>query len=668
MFLTSTSMKTVVVHLPRNVKQGIVIVLDILMCLFSTWLAFSLRLDTLHFPEGHQWRVYEVTPLLLMPVLTRFGLYRSVFRYTGIAAIVTIAKAITIYGALLFSFLMWLSLPGIPRSVGLLQPLLLFSMVGASRAFARLWLSQADSERKFQRISRMLIYGAGAVGAQIADALQQRGQFTIIGFLDDSAELRHKLINGLTVYGADEVGKVIEMFAVTDVLLALPTTTRARRNEILEDLRRYHVHVSSLPDLNDLASGKIRMSDIHELDIVDLLGRDPVPPNPALISRNLTDKVVLVTGAGGSIGSELCRQILTARPSSLLLLDHNEYSLYQIHRDLMEEAVRLSLNVELIPLLGSVKDFARLSQICRTWHPKTVYHAAAYKHVPLVEHNPAEGIRNNVFGTLNAARAAMECGADDFVLVSTDKAVRPTNIMGATKRLAEMILQALTTAAPPVFASALTGSGERRQLTRFSMVRFGNVLDSSGSVVPLFRRQIKAGGPITLTDPEVTRYFMTIPEAAQLVIQAGAMTEGGDVFVLDMGEPVKILDLACKMVQLSGLSVRDEQCPDGDIAIKITGLRPGEKLYEELLIGANAKPTLHPRIMKAHEDFIIWDVLRETLANMQDAVDKNDVVGMLSILEHVVTGFKPASQIVDWVDAALSSDDEHLIPEFANKI
>ena len=645
-------MRRTIIHLPRKSKQGIAIAVDIAICLLSTWVAFSLRLDTLHFPEGFQWHVYQIAPCLMLPIFLRFGLYRAVFRYTGIAAMVSIAKAVVFYGLIFFGFLVWIGLPGVPRSVGVLQPLLLFSMVGGSRAFARLWLSQADGERKYQRDSRMLIYGAGSAGAQIADVLQQRRQFTIVGFLDDNPEMQGKLINDLKVYPASEVETVIGLFDVTDVLLALPSTTRARRNEILDNLRRFHVHVSSLPDLTDLARGKVMLADIHELDIVDILGRDPVPPNLALISRNITDKVVLVTGAGGSIGSELCRQILPAGPSCLLLLDHNEFSLYDIHRDLQERIHGMGLDIELIPLLGSIKDYERVAQICRTWRPRTIYHAAAYKHVPLVEHNPAEGIRNNVFGTYNVARAAIEHGASDFVLVSTDKAVRPTNIMGATKRVAELVLQALADAPSPGFSPLAADAGKRNQ-TRFAMVRFGNVLDSSGSVVPLFRQQIKSGGPITLTDTEVTRYFMTIPEAAQLVIQAGAMTEGGDVFLLDMGQPVRIVDLAYRMVQLSGLSVRDEDTPDGDIDIQVTGLRPGEKLYEELLIGETARQTAHPRIMKANEDFLPWPELKDYLEQLSQMVEENDVAAIRSLLAKLVTGFAPSAEIVDWVNSAL---------------
>jgi FlaA1/EpsC-like NDP-sugar epimerase len=409
------------------------------------------------------------------------------------------------------------------------------------------------------------------------------------------------------------------------------------------------VRIRSLPDLSELAQGKASIADIHELDIVDLLGREPVAPNPALISRNVRGKVVLVTGAGGSIGAELCRQIIAVKPAKLLLLEHNEFSLYHIHGDLMALAVELNVPVELVPLLGSVRDYERIREICTVWQPHTVYHAAAYKHVPLVEHNPAEGVRNNVFGTYNVARAAVESGVADFVLISTDKAVRPTNVMGASKRLAEMILQALATCAMPVFQNAPASPAPVACKTRFAMVRFGNVLGSSGSVVPLFRQQIKEGGPVTVTDLEVTRYFMTIPEAAQLVVQAGAMTEGGDVFVLDMGEPVKIIDLAHRMVELSGLMVKDDNNPHGDIEIKVTGLRPGEKLYEELLIGENPQATAHSRIMKAQEEFLPWDMLSVELQSLALAVQDNQVTAIRAILGRLVTGYTASAELVDLV-------------------
>lgn len=649
-------MKNHLLHLPRIQKQSIVGIADIFMSLIATWGAFSLRLDVLHWPEGYQWHVYQLAPLLALPVFTKAGLYRAVFRYNGMSAMVTVGKAVAIYGALFFAALVWLALPGIPRSVGLLQPILFLILVASSRAFARFWLLRVSSDRLQRREVRILIYGAGAAGAQIADALLRDQKSHLVGFLDDDPHLRGKTINGQRIYSPNEVESLIDLYDVSDVLLALPGIARSQRNEILTRLRKFHVHVRSLPNLNDLAEGKIAVSDIHELDINDLLGREPVPPNLALISRNISGEVVLVTGAGGSIGGELCRQILAAKPLKLLLLDHNEFGLYSIHEDLKKRLTESSGNTELTPLLASVRDIQRLKDIFKTYRPRTIYHAAAYKHVPLVEHNPVEGIRNNVFGTFNAASVAIEFGVRDFVLVSTDKAVRPTNIMGATKRLAEMILQAFTCeeTLPKLEENTFEGI-ESANRTRFSMVRFGNVLGSSGSVVPLFRQQIREGGPITLTDLEVTRYFMTIPEAAQLVVQAAAMAEGGDVFVLDMGEPVKIADLAHRIVDLSGLTIKNSDNPGGDIEIKVTGMRPGEKLYEELLIGENPKATFHPRIMKAHEDFIKWDSLKVDLRRIGLAADKNDVEEMRLIIRKLVSGYQAVGDNVDWLFMANES-------------
>jgi FlaA1/EpsC-like NDP-sugar epimerase len=642
-------MQTFIIQLSRRVKQCIVGAVDILMSILATWMAFFLRLDSAAMPHGYQWHAYQLAIILSIPILTRFGLYRAVFRYAGMSAMATIAKAIALYAAIFFTILVWLALPDVPRTLGLLQPLLFLFLVAGSRIAARMWLTRVTGDRRAERETRLLIYGAGAAGAQIAGVIQRKRELTLIGFLDDDAQLIGKTINAYAVHSVRDLPKLIELYGITDILLAMPGITRARRNEVLATLRQHHVRIRSLPDLSELAQGKATIAEIHELDIVDLLGREPVAPNPALISRNVRGKVVMVTGAGGSIGSELCRQIIAVKPAKLLLVEHSEFSLYQIHSDLMALAIELNVAVELIPLLGSVRDYERIRDICAVWKPQTVYHAAAYKHVPLVEHNPAEGVRNNVFGTYNVARAAVESGVADFVLISTDKAVRPTNIMGASKRLAEMILQALATSGSPLFRNPPPGVAPVPCKTRFAMVRFGNVLGSSGSVVPLFRQQIREGGPITVTDLEVTRYFMTIPEAAQLVVQAGAMTEGGDVFVLDMGEPVKIIDLAYRMVELSGLVVKDEKHPHGDIEITVTGLRPGEKLYEELLIGENPQPTAHSRIMKAQEEYLPWEELSGELALLALAVQDNQVEAIRAILGRLVSGYTAAAELVDLI-------------------
>ena len=619
-------MQSLVLGWSRSAKRLVVVGLDIGLALLATWLAFSLRLETLHWPVDAQWWVYGLTLLLFVPVFIRFGLYRAIFRYTGQAALLATAMATGLYSAILFGILLWMQWPGVPRSLGILQPLIFLLLVGSSRAFARFWLAglsplAGDAE------SRFLIYGAGTAGAQTASAMEIAAQSVLVGFVDDDPAKVGRSINGVTVFAASSVASLVREQGVTDLLLAMPSAARSRRKEIIESLQAVPVHVRTLPDWADLASGRVTVQDFKELDIEDLLGRDPVPPNTDLLARNLAGKVVLVTGAGGSIGSELCRQILGQCPRQLVLLDHSEFNLYSIHQELVASVGALGLVVDVVPLLASVAHLARLQELCRVYKPHTVYHAAAYKHVPIVESNPAVGIENNVFGTLNMARAALDCGVASFVLVSTDKAVRPTNIMGASKRMAELVLQ------------ALAAQSQAQNATCFSMVRFGNVLGSSGSVVPLFRRQLAEGGPLTVTHADVTRYFMTIPEAAQLVLQAGAMAHGGEVFVLDMGEPVKIIDLARRMVELSGMTVRDVATPNGDISIAITGLRPGEKLYEELLIGENPTPTVHPRIMMAHEHFMAWPELDPHLQALLKGVGLDDIAQIKTVLRTCVQGY-----------------------------
>ncbi|MBU0587322.1 MAG: polysaccharide biosynthesis protein [Gammaproteobacteria bacterium] len=629
-----------VIAWPRSVKRAIVVALDVVMALAATWVAFTLRLDTLHSPVGAQWWVYVLTPVLAIPVFVKFGLYRAIFRYTGQAALVATTQAVLVYGALLLGVLLWRQWPGVPRSLGILQPLIFLLMVGASRAMARFWLANVGSKTK-NASGRLLIFGAGDAGVQTATAISSTGQYVLQGFIDDDPSKVGRSINGVPVFSPADVPDMVEKYGVTDILLALPSASRGRRNRIIQDLQSLPIHIRTLPGLADLASGRVTVKDFRELDVEDLLGRDPVPPDPELLTRDLTGQVVMVTGAGGSIGGELCRQIVEQRPRQLILLDHNEFGLYSIHCELQGLCNSQDLAVELLPLLGRVTYYPRMTAICQMYRPSIVYHAAAYKHVPMVESNAGEGIANNVFGTLNMARAAMENRVGRFVLISTDKAVRPTNVMGASKRMAEMVLQAMAAEAVLQFSGDLVEKpGMVKNQTCFTMVRFGNVLDSSGSVVPLFRKQLADGGPLTVTHAEVTRYFMTIPEAAQLVLQAGAMASGGDVFVLDMGEPVKILDLARRMVQLSGLSVRDEDHPDGDISIDIVGLRPGEKLYEELLIGENPQPTSHPRIMKAHEQYLAWSELSAELTKLGSVAQQNDLAAIKDFLRQHVQGYQ----------------------------
>lgn len=600
-----------ILGLSRFSKRAIALSVDSLIVILTVAAAFYLRLDTLDRPVGYQWFAYTAALLFSIPVFVTFGLYRAIFRYAGWGALMAVVRACAIYSGIYATVFAAIGITNVPRTVGIIQPVLLFISIGATRAIARFLLGSglASMWGKLQR-RRILIYGAGSAGRQLADALASSPEMRVVGFVDDDPALHGSSINDLRIYAPDSLLALLDRLEIDDLLLAMPSASRKRRNEIVEWIRGSPVGIRILPGVLDLAQGKVTASDLRELDIEDLLGRDPVEPVAALMQKNIRNKTVLVTGAGGSIGSELCRQILMAGPTVLVLIEITEFALYAIHQELEErQRNEHEPRTKLVPLLASVRDETRMAAIIGQWKPNTVYHAAAYKHVPLVESNPAEGIRNNVFGTMVAAQAAIDGGVDDFVLVSTDKAVRPTNIMGASKRLAEMLLQALASGGAT---------------TRFSIVRFGNVLGSSGSVVPLFRTQIGRGGPVTITDPEITRYFMTIPEASQLVIQAGAMGTGGEVFVLDMGEPVKILDLAAKMIKLSGLQLRSDENPEGDIEINYIGLRPGEKLYEELLIGANPRTTRHPRVMKANESFVPLPELITALALLETALEQDE--------------------------------------------
>ncbi|MGO8098257.1 polysaccharide biosynthesis protein [Rhizobium leguminosarum] len=624
--------------MPRVAKRALALLLDSSFCVLTIWLAYCFRLNEWTVLTGVQWLPVFVSLCMALPIFIVMGMYRAIFRYANMAAFITVLKAIAIYGVAFMTIFTALSVPGVPRTVGILQPFLLLIAIGLSRLSIRYWLGDA-----YQRIlhknmlAKVLIYGAGTAGRQLAGALINSAELNVVGYLDDDPRLKGGVMGGLPIYDPSDLPVLAESLGVHNVLLALPSASRQRRNEILEHIRKARVNVRTLPDLTALAQGRIAVSDIRELEIEDLLGREAVAPRQELLDKSMHNKVVMVTGAGGSIGGELCRQILRTGPSSLILLDQNEFALYNIHAELQKLAeLYRHENLQIVPILCSVRDQDRMEHVMQSWRPQTLYHAAAYKHVPLVEHNAVEGIKNNVMGTLVAARAANKCGVSNFVLISTDKAVRPTNVMGASKRLAEMVLQAL--------AAESATDGMR---TNFSMVRFGNVLGSSGSVVPLFRQQIKEGGPVTLTHPDITRYFMTISEASQLVIQAGAMADGGDVFLLDMGEPVRIADLARKMVELSGLAVRDEDNPEGDIELSVTGLRPGEKLFEELLIGDNPETTEHPRIMKAREDFLSWPELSRRLNALNAVLDRNDMIAARATLAELVSGYSSTGEVSD---------------------
>lgn len=652
-----TAIQQSLLNLPRFVKRGMVISGDIAICGLSVWLAYGLRIDRWRILQGNEWWALLVAIGFAIPLFSAFGLYRAIFRYLGSSTLFSMVRVFFVYTCLYLLVFTVIGVPDVPRSFGLIQPFLLFFGVGASRYFIRHWLGGINNVQKsLHHVTPIaLIYGAGSAGRQLAAALSLSKEMQVKGFVDDDTYLQGNTINGVRVYSSEDIKNLIIRLEITDVLLAIPSANQAHRNEIIASLNGCGVRVRTLPGLVDMASGRVKISDLHDLDMNDLLGRKVVPPDGALLEKNIRNKVVLVTGAGGSIGSELCRQIIKFSPKSLILIDSSEHSLYQIdeelkksitllENDLPDNAVKRDSNyssnkvqkIELQVCLASVRDLELMRKIFAAHQPNTVFHAAAYKHVPLVEQNPAEGIRNNVMGTLTCAQVSLEAGVSSFTLISTDKAVRPTNIMGASKRISELVLQAM--------ADSASKNGHS---IRFSMVRFGNVLGSSGSVAPLFSAQIIAGGPITLTHPEVTRYFMTIPEAAQLVIQSSAMAVGGDVFVLDMGQPVRIYDLAVKMIYLSGLMLRDESSPHGDIEIAITGLRPGEKLYEELLIGDNSQPTRHPKIMKAHEEFLPMIALEGELERLNVALGEGDTQSILIILKRLVPGYHLSQELLN---------------------
>lgn len=625
----------------RYVKRGMTVLFDVVVLNFSLWLAFSLRLGELYWPEADVKLLFFMAPFVAVPVFIRLGLYRAIIRYIGFHSLWVVVKAVSLYALLLSAMVLLINIEAVPRSVHIINWLVALMMIGGSRMIVRWWLAGVFSTASNDKAGRkFVIYGAGSAGVQLMEQLKMRSDLQVVGFIDDEASLHRRQLGDIKVHPFSHLSYLVEHKGVTDVLLAMPSLSRSRRNEIITLLEPFSVKVLTLPTLAEIAGGEVKVDDIRDVEIEDLLGRDQVMPDASLMSKNIQHKVVMVTGAGGSIGSELCRQIIHLRPKELVLFEHSEFALYSIERELQHYIQGGDIVIR--PVLGSVVEKERVLQACQLAKVQTLYHAAAYKHVPLVEQNPREAIRNNVIGTLNVAEAAIAAGVENFILISTDKAVRPTNTMGASKRMAELVLQ------------ALNEKHSEKGLTRFAMVRFGNVLGSSGSVIPLFKQQIQQGGPVTVTDPNITRYFMTIPEAAQLVIQAGAMAEGGDVFVLDMGEPVRIAELAKRMIHLSGLEVKDDNTPHGDIAIKFTGLRPGEKLYEELLIGDDVVGTEHVKIMRANEAMLPWCELEPLLKNIQKAVDNNDDEAIRAILHKVVAGYKPQCDIVNVLSRAVS--------------
>lgn len=632
--------------LSRIQKQCIAALTDMtalpLIFLVAVWLRFDgLTADLLHqfFP------ILFIIPLIAIPIFIKIGLYRAVIRFVDHKIVYTVLFGMTVTLLVLVGIAVYFKIGILSRAVYSVFWICAVMYMMGSRFVARAMLVEMGSNHQATRVA---IYGAGSTGMQLANAFMSSREYAPMFLIDDKEEIQGATIAGLTVYSSDNLAELIEKFHVQEIHLVMPSIAKKTQRKILQKLEPLHVKVRITPPIRDLLNGQLTLKDIREIEIEDLLGRDPVEPNQALISACVTNKTVMVSGAGGSIGSELCRQILGLQPKRLILLEMSEFALYQIERELNTLMARIGSSTAILPFLGSVLDTNKCKKIMMTFQVDTVYHAAAYKHVPLVEQNPIDGIRNNVFGTLSIAKAAVECKVPNFVLISTDKAVRPTNVMGSTKRLSELILQ---------------GLADVQNSTRFCMVRFGNVLGSSGSVVPLFRAQIKAGGPITLTHPEITRYFMTIPEAAQLVLQAGSMGLGGDVFVLDMGEPVKILDLAQRMIRLSGLPLKSESNDSKAIGIEHVGLRPGEKLYEELLIGNNVNGTEHPLIMRATEHKIAWQELEQVLEKLNQACLQFDYQEVRKLLLEAVNEYQPQCGIEDmiWAESTRQAGQHNLM-------
>lgn len=641
-------MLTFFLGLSRPLKRSVSVLIDAMLLTVAFWGGYWVRLDmAIPIRSLHHWELLALLIPVTVFIFAKLGLYRAVLRYVGFKVLWTVTLGIFLSTLCLVTFSFFFEI-FLPRTVSVIYFSFAILLIGGVRLFFRMLVNRGKGSRV-----PVLIYGAGSSGRQLQLALNQGQEFFPVAFVDDAPHLRKALIQGNNVYSPDEIGELIMRFGVKKILLAIPSASRVVRQDVLRRLEPFPCEVLSIPGMADLVGGKAQINELKEVSIEDLLGRDPVAPIPELLNANITGKRVMVTGAGGSIGSELCRQIIRCKPEKLILFELSEYGLYAIDKELSDVCEHEGIDVEIVPLLGSVQRQNRLFTIMSNLRVQTVYHAAAYKHVPLVEYNVVEGVRNNIFGTLYCAQAAIESGVETFVLISTDKAVRPTNTMGATKRLAELVLQALASA---------------QNQTRFCMVRFGNVLGSSGSVVPLFRKQISDGCPLTVTHPDIIRYFMTIPEASQLVIQAGAMGCGGDVFVLDMGQPVKIIELAHRMIRLSGLTLKNEQNPNGDIEVKITGLRPGEKLFEELLIGDNVLGTHHPRIMKANEQLLPWAELRALLLRIDAACHHFDHEQLRSLLLEAPAAFTPTDGICDLVWKARGELKPDLIRSSATDI
>lgn len=617
----------------RTTKRMIMVAADAVLLPLAFWTAIFLR----HYPDLPEvmslWWMFVLLPAVTIPIFVGVGLYRAVLRYMENKVVYTILLGVTLSTLAISAvdFLLHVKIASYLTYV--LYGVIASVYVLGSRFLMRSYIHQMGLSRCDGR-GKVAIYGAGSAGMQLLSSLRKSREFRVAALFDDNTDLHGCELGGVTVYPGREITRILPELAIQQVFLAIPSMTRKRRQELVRQFESAQVKIKTIPSVTELAQGEIGIDEVRDIAIEDLLGRDVVDSHAELLAKCIRDKVVMVTGAGGSIGSELCRQVLRQAPRRLVLFELSEFALYQADHELRVLLHGSGKAIEIVPILGSVTHRRRVLEVMQAFGVQTVYHAAAYKHVPLVEQNLIEGVRNNVFGTWQTAMAARDAGVETFILISTDKAVRPTNVMGASKRMAELVLQGLA-------------AQNQERGTRFCMVRFGNVLGSSGSVVPLFRKQIRLGGPVTVTHPEITRYFMTIPEAASLVIQAGSMAEGGEVFVLDMGEPIKIVDLATRMIHLSGYSVQNSTNPDGDVAIEFTGLRPGEKLYEELLIGSNARRTAHPRIMRAIESALAWADLQKVLARLDGDCHEFDCAAVRALLLDTVDGYSPSGEIHD---------------------
>ena len=639
MLINLKKLSKLILDLPKFIRRSLIILNDVVLCFITVWFAFYLRLDRfLQFENEVLWSSL-ISVAVALPVFLLFKVYKNIFRHSGIEIVSVIFPSLTVYTLIYFSVLVIYGIDGVPRTIGIIQPFLLFFSIVSSRLVASyLLVGLFENNKNDKNFPKALIYGAGYSGRQLLSGLKKSRDIQVVGFLDDDKKLIGRILNGVKIFSPIEIKKIIKSKQVTHILLAIPSATRSERTRIIKKIEqdKLNLIIKTLPSLLDIVEGKVAISDIRDLDIEDILGREQVEPDKNLLEKNIFNRVVLVTGAGGSIGQELCKQVLQLEPSKVILLDNNEFALYSIHSEIekLKSNLKNHSKIEIIPLLGSVQDMNFMSAVMLNYKPDTVYHAAAYKHVPLVEYNLIEGIKNNLFGTINTFNCAIENNISDFVLVSTDKAVRPTNIMGASKRLAELCTQAIS-------------NSSKNKKTRTSIVRFGNVIGSSGSVIPKFKKQIHNGGPVTLTHPDVTRFFMSIPEAAQLVIQASGISNGNDLFVLDMGKPIKINDLIKQIIKLSGLSIKDKNNPNGDIEIMVTGLRSGEKLFEELLLGDNPTKTSHPKIHKVEDPFLSWELIKNDIDKLEYFLKRSEINKILEVLKKLVTGFTPSHKVIN---------------------